>query len=181
MNQLKLFETGQTVQKCHCGRCGALCKVDPVAGSKAKMLKHSKQPKGLCVNCAVHDFLRNTYPVNMLLAQAGPRGLALTHIQEQFAGIMKSAGSDAMPDEIDWQAIIDNWDLPFANKVKSSPMNPMNEEDLAREPENNKKRIEMLRRQMDDPRTPEQRMEDAEKEIVEKIIPLLRSEENENS
>ena len=103
-----------------------------MAGSKAKMLKRGKSPKGLCVNCAVHDFLRNTYPVNLLLAQSGPRGLALPHIQEMFAGIMRSRCSDALPDEIDWQAIIDNWDLPFATKLKSSPMNPVNQAELER-------------------------------------------------
>jgi len=129
MDQLNLFETEQ---KCCCLRCGARCRVDPVAGSQAKMLKRGKSPKGLCVNCAVHDFLRNTYPVNLLLAQSGPRGLAFPHIQEQFAGIMRSRCSDAMPDEIGWQAIIDNWDLPFLKKLKSSAANPVNQAELDR-------------------------------------------------
>jgi len=129
MNQPNLFETEQ---KCDCSRCGARCKVDPVAGSQAKMLKRSEIPKGLCISCAVHDFLRNTYPVNLLLAQSGPRGLALPHIQEQFAGIMRSRLSDAMPDEISWQAIIDNWDLPFPTKLKSSAVNPVNQAELDR-------------------------------------------------
>ena len=113
-------------------RCGARCGVNPVAGSKARMLKRGKSPKGLCVNCAVHDFLRNTYPVNLLLAQSGPQSLAYPHIQEQFAGIMKSRCSDAMPDEIGWQAIIDNWDLPFPTKLKTSNVNPVNQAELDR-------------------------------------------------
>ena len=129
MGQLNLFTSGQ---KCQCVRCGALVKVDPLAGSKAKMLKRGKLPKGLCLNCAVHDFLRNTYPVNLLLAQGGPRALALPHIQEQFAGIMRSRCSDALPDEIGWQAIIDNWDLPFPTKLKSSAVNPVNQAELDR-------------------------------------------------
>jgi len=129
MNQLNLFETEQ---KCFCQRCGVRCKVDPKAGSQAKMLKRDKSPKGLCVNCAVHDFLRNTYPVNLLLAQSGPKSLAFPHIQEQFAGIMRSRCSDALPDEICWQAIIDNWDLPFPHKLKSSSVNPVNQAELDR-------------------------------------------------
>ena len=129
MNQLNLFESDI---KCQCERYGAALKANPVAGSKAKMLKRSKSPKGLCVNCAVHNWMRNTYPVNLLLAQSGPRGLALPHIQEQFAGIMKSRCSDAVPDEIGWQAIIDNWDLPFPTKLKSSPMNPVDQAELDR-------------------------------------------------
>jgi len=118
--------------ECNCGRCGARCKVNPVAGSRAKMLKRGSDTKGLCVNCAVHNWLRNTYPVNIILAQSGPRSLALPHIQEQFAGIMKSQCSDAVPDEIGWQAIIDNWNLPFPTKLKSSPMNPVNQAELDR-------------------------------------------------
>jgi len=133
MNQLNLFDTEQTS---HCSRCGARCKVDPVAGSKAEMLKRGKSPKGLCINCAVHDFLRNTYPVNLLLAQSGPKSLAFPHIQEQFAGIMKSRCSDAVPDEIGWQAIIDNWNLPFPNKLKSSAVNPVDQAELDRAAKN---------------------------------------------
>jgi len=94
------------------------------------MLRRSKEPKGLCVNCAVHDFLRNTYPVNMLLAQSGPRLLAHPHIQEQFAGIMRVGMADAVPDEIDWNLIIKNWDLPFPHKMKKSSMNPCSQREL---------------------------------------------------
>jgi hypothetical protein len=167
-----LFQDKQT---CNCRRCGAKCKVDPVPGSKAKMLKRSAQPEGLCINCAVHDFLRNTYPVNMLLAgMRSPECLLLPHLQQQFADILKSGFSDAKPDEINWRQIVDNWDLPFPNKIKRSPMNPMNDEDLAREPEEEARREHFLRQQIEDPRTPEQKLEDVEKELVQKIIPLLK-------
>jgi len=107
-----------------CERCGAKIKVDAMPGSKAKMLRRSKEPKGLCVNCAVHDWLRNTYPPNILLAQSGPKILLFPHIQEQFAEIMKVGFADAQPDEIDWNRIVDNWDLPFPEKIKPSGMNP---------------------------------------------------------
>lgn len=170
MIQPNLFETKH---KCHCVRCDALCKVDPLHRSKAKMLKRGSRPKGLCINCAVHDFLRNMYPANLLLAESGPKALAIPHLQDEFAGIMKAQCSDALPDEINWQEIINNWDLPFTNKIKRTSMNPMNEEDMDREIEFDKKRTEMRRRQMDDPRTPEQRIEDVEKEFVEKVVPLL--------
>ena len=127
MNQPILFNS---VQKCHCERCGAPCKIDPLPGSKAKMLKRGKTPKGLCVNCAAHDVLRNLYPANLLLARSGPKVLASPQIQQQFEEILKSAGTDAVIGEIDWPTVIDNWDLPFANKVKSSPMNPADQTEL---------------------------------------------------
>ncbi len=73
---------GNTIIKCK--RCGASCKVDALRDSKAKMLRHSKEPKGVCVNCAVHDWMRNTYPVNLILAQSrsGPKSLLIPQIQE---------------------------------------------------------------------------------------------------
>ncbi len=114
----------------NCERCGAQLKVDAVPGSEAKMLRRSKVPKGLCVNCAVHDWLRNTYPPNILLAQSGPKVLLFPHIQEQFTEIMKIGLADAKPDEIDWQKIVDNWELPFPNKLKPSSGNPVRQKEL---------------------------------------------------
>lgn len=113
----------------YCRRCGAKCKIDPLPQSNAKMLKRSRN-KGLCVNCAVHDWLRNTYPVNILLAQSGPKALQFEHIRQQFLGIMKTAKSDAEFGEIDWDLIIENWDLPFPNKVRPSSANPCNQLEL---------------------------------------------------
>ncbi len=114
----------------NCERCGAQLKVDAVPGSKAKMLRRSKVPKGFCINCAVHNFLRNTYPPNMQLAESGPEILLIRHIQDVFVGIMKAGFADANPDEIDWQRIVDNWELPFLKKVKPSASNPCSQEEL---------------------------------------------------
>jgi len=85
---------------------------------------------GLCVNCAVHDWLRNTYPLNILLAQSGPKVLLFEHIQKQFTEIMRIGFADAKPDEIDWQSIVDNWELPFLKKMKPSSMNLVSEKEL---------------------------------------------------
>ena len=114
----------------HCERCEAVCRVAGPRNPDAKMLRHLKEGRGLCVNCAVHDWLRNTYPPNILLAQSGPKVLLYPHIQEQFAGIMRIGLADAMPDEIDWERIVENWDLPFPTKMKPSSMNPCNQEEI---------------------------------------------------
>ena len=111
----------------NCERCGERCQAVASRNPKAKMLRHSD--KGLCVNCAVHDWLRNTYPPNILLAQSGPKALLIPHIQQQFAEIMRVGFADAKPDEIDWQKMVDNWELPFPHKVKSRAMNPCNQMD----------------------------------------------------
>lgn len=112
----------------NCERCGAQCKAGPLRGSKAKMLRYSN--KGLCVNCAVHDWLRNTFPINMQLAKYGPKGLLLPHIQKQFAEIMGIGFADAKPDEIDWNQVVENWELPFPHKIKATATNPCNQQEL---------------------------------------------------
>jgi len=126
MQETFFDEAGST----NCERCGAQLKVDAVPGSKAKMLRRSKEAKGLCVNCAVHDWLRHTYPPNILLAQSGPKVLLFPHIQEQFTEIMRIGFADAKPDEIDWQRIVDNWELPFPSKMKPSAANPCSQEEI---------------------------------------------------
>ncbi len=123
-----LFEKSGTPETVKCKRCGWRCKRAGPPGKKAKMLRFAKE--GLCVNCAVHDWLRNTYPPNILIAQSGPKVLLFPHIQEQFAGIMRTGFADAKPDEIDWQKIVDNWDLPFPHKMKPGPMNPVSQKQL---------------------------------------------------
>jgi len=124
-----LFEAAEGRDIIKCKRCGARCRIAGPPGTKARMLRFARGP-GLCVNCAVHDFLRNTYPPNILLAQSGPGMLLYPHIQEQFAGLMRNGFADAKPDEIDWQLIVDNWKLPFPHKVKSGPMNPVTQKEL---------------------------------------------------
>ena len=115
---------------CACGRCGAPCRVNPTPNSTAKMLKRADRPKGLCLNCAVHNVLRNLYPANLILARSGPQGLALPHVQRQFFTIARMAGTDARLEEIDWQAIIANWELPFPTPMKRTAMNPVTQAEL---------------------------------------------------
>ena len=123
-------EMQDAVLFCQCQRCGVRLQVGPAPDSKARLLRRSKEPKGFCVNCAVHDLLRNTYPPNIQLAEAGPKLLLIPFIQTVFTKIMKAGFADAVPDEIDWQVIVDNWELPFRNKVKPSASNPCSQEQL---------------------------------------------------
>ncbi|MBA7676117.1 hypothetical protein ES703_84358 [subsurface metagenome] len=130
MNSERKAKMQDAVLFCQCERCGAQLQVGPAPGSEAKLLRRSKVPKGFCVNCAVHNFLRNTYPPNIQLAESGPEILLIPHIQTVFADIMKAGFADANPDEIDWQRIVDNWELPFPTKLKTSGMNPCSQKEL---------------------------------------------------
>lgn len=129
MNEQKtLFDSGKP-EIIDCQRCGARCRVSGQPGKKARMLRFAQGP-GLCVNCAVHDWLRNTSPPNILLAQSGPKALLFPHIQNQFIEIMKIGFADAKPDEIDWNRIVENWELPFPNKIKTTASNPCSQKRL---------------------------------------------------
>jgi len=115
----------------NCERCDARCRIAPKPGSKARMLKRGKGA-GLCVNCATHDFLRHTYPANLQLAASGPKVLLNPDIRELFADIMRTAGADAEPDEINWNLIVENWELPWRHSMKSSGTNQVTEAEVER-------------------------------------------------
>ena len=123
------FET--LFEKAYCTRCDAKLKIQPIAKSKATMLRRAQGSKGYCLACAVQDWLRNTYPVNLLLARSGPKALTHPDIQKQFFEIAVAQHTDATFAEIDWQRVIANWDLPFPTKVRVRPENPMDEEAIA--------------------------------------------------
>lgn len=116
-----------------CERCGALCIIDPVEGSKAKILKRSSKHKGLCIGCAVHDTLRHLYPANLILARSGPKAFMLPEMQRMFYDIVQSASTDAAYEEIDWMAMIRNWELPFPTKLKRFAQNPVTQKELDEE------------------------------------------------
>jgi len=118
------------MKEVNCERCGDRIRVDVPRDSNAKMLRRSKEHGGICINCAVHDWLRNTYPPNMLLAESGPEILLYPHIQKLFAEIMQAGFADAKPDEIDWDRVVGNWDLPFPKKMRPSAMNPCSQKEL---------------------------------------------------
>lgn len=163
----------------HCERCEAPCRIAEPRNPDAKMLRRGKEPKGLCVNCAVHDWLRNTYPPNILLAQSGPKVLLYSHIQEQFTGIMQAALADAQPDEINWELIVENWDLPFKNKVKGTGMNPASQDVLDFEPERQARAENLFREEMIAKEEGFESLfdkQEAEREriIKEEFLPLLR-------
>lgn len=127
----------------HCERCHAPCRVADRQNPDARLLRASLTGKGYCVNCGVTEFLKFEHTVGTITrrceecgdcvdAQPGeipcrcdkpqpadPRKFfGLPHVQEQFAAIMSTGGADASPEEIDWDEVIANWDLPFPKHKK---------------------------------------------------------------
>jgi len=66
----------------------------------------------------------------MLLAESGLKILLYPWVREQFAAIMRAGSADAEADEINWNLIVENWDLPFPNKMKPSATNPCTQQEL---------------------------------------------------
>lgn len=101
------FFSGNDVAPCQ--RCGVPCRVASSTNPDARLLKHAPTPEGFCPNCAVTEFLLGFE----FMIGSDVRRLLSPHIQQQFAEIMRAGNADAMPDEIDWNAIVANWELPF--------------------------------------------------------------------
>jgi hypothetical protein len=43
----------------------------------------------------------------------GPAVLLQPEVHARFAALMVSGHADAVPFEIDWEAVVENWSLPF--------------------------------------------------------------------
>lgn len=93
-----------------CYRCGDLCKVAEDKNPEARLLRHSEKVEGQCVNCGVAEWF---YATGSRAICPDPSSLRVPHIQQQFAKIMASGNADAKPPEINWEHVIEHWDLPF--------------------------------------------------------------------
>ncbi len=107
-----------------CSRCGEQCKLAASASEEARLLKHATAPQtsGYCLDCAVTDFLQNQYPHFAELISARPEGKTMLldeRVQAQFARIMQSGNADARLEKINWQRVVDNWELPFAGSGRA--------------------------------------------------------------
>lgn len=101
-----------------CSRCGALCKLADTSTEDARLLRKATKPEtsGFCPECGVTDFFKNQFPHLMELMMSNPTGkemLLAPHVQQQFARMMQAGNADLKPEEINWQRVHDNWDLPF--------------------------------------------------------------------
>jgi len=104
-----------------CSRCGQLCKIGGPKNQEARLLRrataeHVEKFGGLCVDCAATAFLKSIEIVPKAVEQHGLEMLLNPRIQQQFVALMVAGKSDARPEEISWQKVVSNWDLPFKKK-----------------------------------------------------------------
>ena len=96
-----------------CARCIRPCEPGESKNPKARPFRRAK--KGLCVNCVVTQFLLcdDLEPVRFGLLKNGIEVLKNPAIQKQFTEILKVGKSELPADDIDWDIVINQWNLPF--------------------------------------------------------------------
>jgi len=100
-----------------CPRCGRPCIVRRGPRDDERPLSHSNTRKGWCANCAITRWIKETPPLSDLLAsdgrwgiEGGPEALFHADIQEAVASVMRAGNCPVDPAEIDWPAVVANWE-----------------------------------------------------------------------
>jgi hypothetical protein len=96
-----------------CERCAVPLRVADERNPDAKMIRRSKTVEGVCIGCAVREWFalyRHILPPTF-----EPTHLLAPHIRETFGALMRASHSDARPEEIDWQHVVDHWHLPMSS------------------------------------------------------------------
>jgi hypothetical protein len=110
----------EEIRFARCQRCNLSMRVRVQAGNPdALLMRHSETGEGLCASCAATEFLYRYDHIKSSID--GKRELLLWDAaQRQFASLMQAGHADAKPEEINWQAVHDNWELPFPKAKKRS-------------------------------------------------------------
>lgn len=95
-----------------CDRCGR-----EATGAKgdesARMLRRAEH--GECGECAVVLFIQSLNNMHGGHMIGDPKALLLPHVQEQFAAVMLAGMAEMKPDEIDWERVVQLWDIAPAS------------------------------------------------------------------
>ena len=102
-----------------CVRCGKMCR--PAESNNPNARPFRKAKKGLCENCVVTQFLLcdDLEVLRIGLLRNGIEVLKNPNIQNQFSQILKVGRSELLAENIDWDTVIEQWDLPFPKRSLS--------------------------------------------------------------
>lgn len=106
-----------------CNRCGTPCKLGHTATEDAQLLRRATRPdtSGYCPECGVIDFFKHHSMLGEIIDGRGEEGhkmLLDERVQRQFAGLMQTGKADLPASHINWQRVVDLWDLPFPQRGK---------------------------------------------------------------
>lgn len=112
-----------------CARCGVPCALAPPETDREGVailrgLSRRGVP-GVCTACNATAFLQDPdYPSSFILGEMPPEKraacLRLPHFQDQFCAVVNAqhAGVGLDPRLVDWERVIQNWDLPHPKKSR---------------------------------------------------------------
>lgn len=66
----------------------------------------------LCADCAATALIKTVEALMWGIEKNGVRMLLNPTVQQSFAEVMKVGRADATPEEINWQRVVENWELP---------------------------------------------------------------------
>jgi hypothetical protein len=107
-----------------CDRCGVHLRFRPQTGNAgARVMRHARQPKGVCATCGFRQWLATDYggaleEIIRRDCKNDPIVLKSPHIREMIQRLMIVGKCDAPFEEIDFDRLVAQWDLPIAGKRK---------------------------------------------------------------
>ena len=98
-----------------CSRCSAPCRISTRDGNPgAQPVRLAKgNEKGYCINCAFTKSVLSIETLAAAVKRNGPQIFNRPDVRAAYAGLFRAGCADADVGEIDWEEVIENWELPF--------------------------------------------------------------------
>ena len=109
---------------CQCDRCGVPLRFRKRKGNAdAQPIRVADRPEGLCATCALRVWFelddRGAIVSEIVMRDLGGdpgKAFKLPHVQEQVKRMMEAGKSDARVEEIDFDKLVREWDLPIPRR-----------------------------------------------------------------
>jgi hypothetical protein len=105
-----------------CPRCGQLCKIVTPANPQARPFQRAENGDGLCTSCIVAYFIQSMPVLMVGIERNGPEILLWEAAQQQFTAVLEAGMSDLKGEEINWERVVETWNLPWPKGWKPKDM-----------------------------------------------------------
>lgn len=95
-----------------CPRCGKECVAAKTGNQNARPLR--KSDDGMCLECAATSVLLSLPSAGMCPKEA----MLAPHVQAQFEAVLRVGNADPEAYQLNWNRVVENWDLPFPKKFQ---------------------------------------------------------------
>lgn len=93
-----------------CPRCGKECNAEKSGNQNARPLR--KSDNGMCLECTATGVILSLPSAGMFPKEA----MLAPYIQTQFEAVLRVGNADSDAYGVDWNRVVENWDLPFPRK-----------------------------------------------------------------